>query len=120
MTEEDLQKIEILLEKKFGTYLQHLTYIYNILNDIKNRVSNLEFDLKPIDTKILGETMDQFDLSIRTMNVLNSLNIRTLQDLCCMKKSELLKVRGCGNHVLRELEAFLESHYLRFGMGPSK
>jgi DNA-directed RNA polymerase subunit alpha len=117
MDEEDFKRIEVIVDKKLQNFFNHLNSIYYRLESIEKRIANLEFDLKPIDHRILTMSLDEFDFTIRTSNVLKKLNIHTLKDLCTMTEIDLLTAKNCGRKVLEEIKKFLESHFLRLGMG---
>lgn len=117
MNEELVQKFELILEKKFENYFKHLNSIYYILEEIKKRIGNLEFDLKPIDSHILNMDIDNFDLTIRTTNVLKKVGVKKVRDLCLLTELDLLQIRECGRKTITEIKNFLDSHSLRLNMG---
>lgn len=117
MTEELIQKFELILDRKLDNYFKHLNSIYYILEDIKKRIGNLEFDLKPIDSHILNMNIEDFNLSIRTLNILKKVMVKKVRDLCALNEMDLLLINSCGRKALREIKDFLESHSLRLGMG---
>lgn len=67
-------------------------------------------------TKLLNTKIADMDLSVRVLTCLKSADIVTIGDLCKYKQSDLLRFRNFGRRSLTELEDFLESIGLRFGM----
>ena len=54
------------------------------------------------------------NLSPRTQNVLRTLNIRFIGDLCSLTKVELMRTENCGIKTVYELEHILALHGLSF------
>jgi DNA-directed RNA polymerase alpha subunit len=53
--------------------------------------------------------------SIRTRNCLESVGVRTLNQLAIQREADLLKIRAFGKTSLRECKAILERHGMRLG-----
>jgi DNA-directed RNA polymerase subunit alpha len=64
----------------------------------------------------LARSIDDFGLSVRSLNSLKNSNIRTLMDLVAYSEDELLKVKNVGEKALREIADLLRQHELNFGM----
>jgi DNA-directed RNA polymerase subunit alpha len=64
----------------------------------------------------LGRNIDDFGLSVRSLNSLKNSNIRTLADLVAYTEEELLKVKNVGEKALREIADLLRAQGLNFGM----
>ncbi|HEU4763056.1 MAG TPA: DNA-directed RNA polymerase subunit alpha [Gemmatimonadales bacterium] len=64
----------------------------------------------------LAQPIDDFGLSVRSLNSLKNSNIRTLGDLVTYTEDELLKVKNVGDKALGEIADLLRSQKLNFGM----
>lgn len=69
---------------------------------------------------ILGQSVDDLDLSVRAQNCLRAASIKTIGDLVSREESEMLKFRNFGRKSLQELVEVLEDRDLRFGMDVDK
>lgn len=54
------------------------------------------------------------EISVRTLNFLNTNNIKTLNDLALFTKKALLNRRGCGRTMINELREVLAKYGLAF------
>ncbi len=72
--------------------------------------------LSPEMKALLSQKVEEFDLSVRTLNLLKANGIDTILDLCRMKKTDCLKFRNGGKKSLIELDDFLTAHNLTWGM----
>ena len=64
----------------------------------------------------LGRLIDDFGLSVRSLNSLKNSNIRTLRDLVEFSEEDLLKVKNVGEKALAEIAELLHREGLNFGM----
>lgn len=64
----------------------------------------------------LARPIDDFGLSVRSLNSLKNSNIRTLGDLVLLTEDELLKVKNVGDKALTEIGDLLRAQGLNFGM----
>jgi DNA-directed RNA polymerase subunit alpha len=64
----------------------------------------------------LNRLIDDFGLSVRSLNSLKNSNIRTLLDLVGYSEDELLKVKNVGEKALKEIADLLREQELNFGM----
>lgn len=64
----------------------------------------------------LGRLIDDFGLSVRSLNSLKNSNIRTLRDLVQYTEDDLLKVKNVGEKALKEIADLLRAQELNFGM----
>lgn len=64
----------------------------------------------------LTRLIDDFGLSVRSLNSLKNSNIRTLGDLVTYTEDELLKVKNVGEKALKEIADLLRQQDLNFGM----
>ena len=60
--------------------------------------------------------IDDFGLSVRSLNSLKNSNIRTLGDLVEFSEDDLLKVKNVGEKALAEIAELLQREGLKFGM----
>jgi DNA-directed RNA polymerase subunit alpha len=65
----------------------------------------------------LNRLIDDFGLSVRSLNSLKNSNIRTLRDLVEFTEEDLLKVKNVGEKALTEISELLQRESLNFGMG---
>ncbi|MFZ5625243.1 MAG: DNA-directed RNA polymerase subunit alpha [Gemmatimonadota bacterium] len=64
----------------------------------------------------LSRPIDDFGLSVRSLNSLKNSNIRTLQDLVQFTTEDLLKVKNVGEKALIEIAELLQREGFNFGM----
>ncbi|MFI5234382.1 MAG: DNA-directed RNA polymerase subunit alpha [Gemmatimonadales bacterium] len=64
----------------------------------------------------LARPIDDFGLSVRSLNSLKNSSIRNLGDLVTYSEDELLKVKNVGEKALGEIAELLRSQGLNFGM----
>jgi DNA-directed RNA polymerase subunit alpha len=64
----------------------------------------------------LARPIDDFGLSVRSLNSLKNSNIRTLRDLVEFSEDDLLKVKNVGDKALSEIADLLQREGLNFGM----
>ena len=82
---------------------------------------NEEFDEEILHMRQLLKTkLVDMDLSVRALNCLKSAEVETLGELVVFNKTDLLKFRNFGKKSLTELDEFLASLNLSFGMDISK
>lgn len=72
--------------------------------------------LSPEMKALLSQKIEDLDLSIRTRNILNANGIKTVLDICRLRKIDWLNFRNSGKKTLAELDDFLMSHKLTWGM----
>ena len=71
----------------------------------------------PTSAQRLARPIDDFGLSVRSLNSLKNSNIRTLKDLVEFSEDDLLKVKNVGEKALSEIAELLQREGLNFGMG---
>lgn len=64
----------------------------------------------------LSKVIDDFGLSVRSLNSLKNSNIRTLRDLVEFSEDDLLKVKNVGEKAIQEIADLLQREGLNFGM----
>jgi len=70
--------------------------------------------------ELLGRSVDELELSVRSSNCLTSASIRTIGELVQKTESEMLKQRNFGRKSLKEIQEILAGMNLSFGMDVSK
>lgn len=82
---------------------------------------NEEFDEEVLHMRqLLKSKLVDMDLSVRALNCLKSAEVETLGELVVFNKNDLLRFRNFGKKSLTELDEFLSSLNLSFGMDISK
>lgn len=71
-------------------------------------------------SKILQTPVTDFELSVRSRNCLNKMNIASLGDLITKTEAELLSYKNFGETSLAEIKEMLKSKGLRLGMSREK
>ena len=66
--------------------------------------------------ELLGKTIDELDLSVRSANCLKNASIHTLRDLVQRSEKEMLETKNFGKKSLEELQDLLGQLGLSFGM----
>jgi DNA-directed RNA polymerase subunit alpha len=80
-----------------------------------------EFDEEVLHMRQLLKTrLSDMDLSVRALNCLKAADVESLGDLVTYNRNDLLKFRNFGKKSLTELDEFLSSLKLSFGMDISK
>ena len=69
--------------------------------------------------KLLAQSVEVLDLSVRAMNCLNSANIKLVSELCTKTESRMLKYRNFGKKSLDEIKEKIEKIGLALGMNLS-
>ena len=80
----------------------------------ENGISLLPKDKEEED--LLTKDIRRCDISIRAKNVLHAIGINTIGELVQVRKSQLRGVRNCGEKTLDELDNFIRSHGLKWGL----
>jgi DNA-directed RNA polymerase subunit alpha len=66
--------------------------------------------------EVLGRSVEEMELSVRSYNCLKNANIQTLGDLIQKTESEMLRTKNFGRKSLNEIREILTSMNLTFGM----
>jgi DNA-directed RNA polymerase subunit alpha len=66
--------------------------------------------------EILGESVEELELSVRSANCLKTANIKTIGDLVRKTESDMLKYKNFGRKSLNEIKEILGGMSLSFGM----
>lgn len=67
------------------------------------------------ETEVLNIPISDFELSVRSKNCLEKMNIRTLKDLTRITEADLLSFKNFGETSLNEIKAILSQKGLRLG-----
>ena len=73
-----------------------------------------------LHSTIFEKRLIDLNLTVRTQNGLKSLNCDTLGDVVKLDISMLMKARNFGKKSLTEIDEFIKSHGLHWGMNPEK
>src|ERR1700722_17125600 len=65
---------------------------------------------------LLSTDLREFDLSVRTKNVLQNANIHSVGELARCDEQSLLRLQNCGTKTVAELRGLLQELGLKFGM----
>ena len=104
-----------------ATYLrEHLKFIEAISNpsvlEISDGVSEETMELR----KLLNQTIDEMELSVRSYNCLHAAGIKYIHELVSKEENQMLKYKNFGRKSLTELVEKLDSMGLHFGMEVDK
>jgi DNA-directed RNA polymerase subunit alpha len=69
---------------------------------------------------LLGKSVEELELSVRSANCLRAARIRSLGDLVQKTEQEMLQYRNFGKKSLKEIEDLIEGMGLQFGMDVSR
>ena len=94
----------------------HLGIFTHAEESLKEEIpSSKSEELSGLD-KVLGKTIDELDLSVRSANCLKNANIYTLRDLVRRSEKDMLETKNFGKKSLEELQDVLGKLGLEFGM----
>ena len=104
-----------------ATYLrEHLKFIEAISNpsvlEISDGVSEETMELR----KLLNQTIDEMELSVRSYNCLQAAGIKYIHELVSKEENQMLKYKNFGRKSLTELVEKLDTMGLHFGMEVEK
>ena len=104
-----------------ATYLRdHLVYVESIANpnvlEISDGLSEETMALR----KLLSQTIDEMELSVRSYNCLQAAGIKYIHELVSKEENQMLKYKNFGRKSLTELIEKLDSMNLQFGMQVDK
>jgi len=118
-----LSESDLLKRKNFG--IKSLNEINNRLDDYGLRFGFVE-NIKLVNDNLtqqqllnLSRKVCDVSFSIRTINVLQNLNIETIGDIVSINESVLMREKNCGISSIREIQQNLDDMGLKFGMNIS-
>jgi DNA-directed RNA polymerase subunit alpha len=94
----------------------HLTIFIESEESMVEEVVGAEAEETSGIDAILGRTIDELDLSVRSANCLKNANIHSLRDLVRRSEKEMLETKNFGRKSLEEVLELLSSMGLRLGM----
>ena len=104
-----------------ATYLrEHLKFIEAIANPSVLEISDGVSDETMALRKLLNQTIDEMELSVRSYNCLQAAGIKYIHELVSKEENQMLKYKNFGRKSLTELIEKLDSMGLNFGMEVDK
>ena len=104
-----------------ATYLrEHLKFIEAISNPSVLEISDGISDETMALRKLLNQTIDEMELSVRSYNCLQAAGIKYIHELVNKEENQMLKYKNFGRKSLTELVEKLDSMGLHFGMAVDK
>ena len=77
--------------------------VFEDLNDAVKNAAVMSVSKEKTENKFNSMMLEDLDLSVRSYNCLKRNGIKTVQDLCNMKESELMTVRNLGKKSYKEI-----------------
>ena len=111
------------LKKAAGVLIQHFILFADDKMDfnIEEIVTSSEFDEDFLHTRQLLKTkLEDMELTVRALNCLKAAEVITLGELVSFQRSDLLKFRNFGKKSLVELDEFIKTKGLDFGMNVAR
>ena len=100
-----------------ATYLrEHFKFIEAISNPSVLEISDGVSDETMALRKLLNQTIDEMELSVRSYNCLQAAGIKFIHELVSKEENQMLKYKNFGRKSLTELVEKLDSMGLHFGM----
>ena len=104
-----------------ATYLrEHFKFIEAISNPSVLEISDGVSDETMALRKLLNQTIDEMELSVRSYNCLQAAGIKYIHELVSKEENQMLKYKNFGRKSLTELVEKLDSMGLHFGMEVDK
>ncbi|MFL2983431.1 MAG: DNA-directed RNA polymerase subunit alpha [Candidatus Neomarinimicrobiota bacterium] len=104
-----------------ATYMrEHLKFIEAISNPSVLEISDGVSDETMALRKLLNQTIDEMELSVRSYNCLQAAGIKYIFELVSKEENQMLKYKNFGRKSLTELVEKLDSMGLYFGMAVEK
>lgn len=104
-----------------ATYLRdHLKFIEAISNPSVLKISDGVSDETMALRKLLNQTIDEMELSVRSYNCLQAAGIKYIHELVSKEENQMLKYKNFGRKSLTELVEKLDTMGLHFGMAVDK
>ena len=104
-----------------ATYLrEHLKFVEAISNPSVLEISDGVSDETMALRKLLNQTIDEMELSVRSYNCLQAAGIKYIHELVSKEENQMLKYKNFGRKSLTELIEKLDSMGLHFGMEVDK
>ena len=104
-----------------ATYLrEHFKFIEAISNPSVLEISDGVSDETMALRKLLNQTIDEMELSVRSYNCLQAAGVKYIHELVSKEENQMLKYKNFGRKSLTELVEKLDSMGLHFGMAVDK
>ncbi len=104
-----------------ATYLrEHFKFIEAISNPSVLEISDGVSDETMALRKLLNQTIDEMELSVRSYNCLQAAGIKYIHELVSKEENQMLKYKNFGRKSLTELVEKLDTMGLHFGMQVDK
>ena len=113
-----LQKMLFLIPQPI--LREHLMYIEAIADPSVLEISDGLSEETMALRKLLGQTIDEMELSVRSYNCLQAAGIKYIHELVNKEENQMLKYKNFGRKSLTELIEKLDSMNLQFGMQVDK
>jgi DNA-directed RNA polymerase subunit alpha len=94
----------------------HLTIFIDSEDSLLEAPETEEFETTTALDALLGKSVDELDLSVRSTNSLKNANILTLRDLVAKSEKDMLETKNFGRKSLEEVQEILDNFGLTFGM----
>ena len=112
---DENNRLTVLLESQQNR-IKELETQLGIRNDSDGGESGVPGYSKMELAEVLGRRLADEHLTVRSLNCLKAADIETVSQLVRCKKTDLLKFRNFGKKSLTELDDYLDSLGLSFGM----
>lgn len=102
----------------FDKMNEELSFFKKRVDELENENQNLRNGIvvstNNTRNKFLDEKISNCDLSVRAINQLRRMNVKKVDDLIKLKRTDLLRQRNMGKKTVSEIENFLCAHNLSF------
>ena len=93
----------------------HMTIFINFEEEVEEEIEAVDENQEKLKT-LLGKSIDEIELSVRSYNTLKSLDISTLDQLVKKTEDELRKSKHFSDMVMKEIKDKLEIYHLSLGL----
>jgi DNA-directed RNA polymerase subunit alpha len=93
----------------------HLQIFINFEEEPEEAITEVDSEREK-QRELMGRSVDELELSVRSSNCLKNANIKTIGDLVVKTESEMLKYRNFGRKSLNEIKEILTEMGLSLGM----
>jgi DNA-directed RNA polymerase subunit alpha len=93
----------------------HLQIFINFEEEPEEAISEVDSEKEKM-RELMGRSVDELELSVRSSNCLKNANIKSIGDLVQKSESEMLKYRNFGRKSLNEIKEILTEMGLSLGM----
>ncbi|HOO70414.1 MAG TPA: DNA-directed RNA polymerase subunit alpha [Spirochaetota bacterium] len=93
----------------------HMTIFINFEEEVEEEIELVDENQEKLKS-LLGKSIDEIELSVRSYNTLKSLDISTIDQLVKKTEDELRKSKHFSDMVLKEIKEKLEQYHLSLGL----